>query len=253
MARSDPALLLHGQPGAAGDWDRVQAAIGSRVETIAIDRPGWDGDSSPSDLAGNAAAALAALDAAGADRAVVVGHSFGGAVAAWLAETAPDRVRALVLAAPSANEASLEWLDRVLATRGLGYVASAAALAGSGLALAARPLRVRVARDLELEERYLRTAGRILLSPPAWHAFFLEQRQLIRDLPELEGRLDQIAAPTTIVIGTRDRVVPLASARRLAEQIPHAELVELEHANHLLPQQRAERLAEVIVAAYRRS
>ena len=253
MPRSDPALLLHGQPGTARDWDRVQAAIGSRVETIAIDRPGWDGDSSPSDLAGNAAAALAALDAAGADRAVVVGHSFGGAVAAWLAATAPDRVRALVLAAPSANEASLEWVDRLLATRGLGYVASAAALAGSGLALAARPLRVRVARDLELEERYLRTAGRILLSPPAWHAFFLEQRELTRDLPELEGRLDQIAAPTTIVIGTRDRVVPRASARRLAEQIPHAELVELERANHLLPQQRAERLAEIIVAAYGRS
>ncbi len=253
MPRSDPVLLLHGQPGAAGDWDAVRAAIGSRVETIAIDRPGWDGDHSPADLEGNARAALAAVDAAGADRALVVGHSFGGAVAAWLAVTAPERVRALVLAAPSANEASLEWLDRVLATRGVGYVASAAVLAGSGLALAARPLRVRVARDLELEERYLRSAGRILLSPPAWHAFFLEQRQLIRDLPELEGRLDQIAAPTTIVIGTRDRVVPVASARLLAEQIPQAELVELKRANHLLPQQRAARLAEIIVAAYGRS
>jgi pimeloyl-ACP methyl ester carboxylesterase len=250
MTRSDPVLLLHGQPGAAGDWDRVRTAIGSRVETIAIDRPGWDTDSSPSDLEGNARAALDAVDAAGAERAVVVGHSFGGAVAAWLAATHPDRVRALVLAAPSANEDSLEWMDRVLATRGLGYVASAAALAGSGLALAARPLRARLARDLELEERYLRSAGRILLSPPAWHAFFLEQRQLVRELPELEARLDQIAAPTTIVIGTRDRVVPVASARRLAEQIPDAELVELKRANHLLPQQRADRLAEIILAAY---
>jgi pimeloyl-ACP methyl ester carboxylesterase len=253
MPRSDPVLLLHGQPGGAGDWDRVRAAIGSRAETIAIDRPGWNGDSSPSDLAGNASAALAAVDAAGAERAVVVGHSFGGAVAAWLAATSPDRVGALVLAAPAANQDSLEWLDRVLATRGLGYLASAAALAGSGLALAARPLRTRLARDLELEERYLRSAGRILLSPPAWHAFFLEQRQLISDLPELEARLGQITAPTTIVIGTRDRVVPMASARRLAEQIPDAELVELERANHLLPQQRADRLAEIIVAAYDRS
>jgi pimeloyl-ACP methyl ester carboxylesterase len=123
MTHSDPVLLLHGQPGAAGDWDRVRTAIGSRVETIAIDRPGWDTDSSPSDLEGNARAALDAVDAAGAERAVVVGHSFGGAVAAWLAATHPDRVRALVLAAPSANEDSLEWMDRwdgVLAPRGLG-------------------------------------------------------------------------------------------------------------------------------------
>jgi pimeloyl-ACP methyl ester carboxylesterase len=231
----------------------VRAAIGARARTIAINRPGWERDSAPSAVAGNADAALAALDAAGAEQAVVAGHSFGGAVAAWLAATNPERVRALVLAAPSANEESLEWLDRVLATRGLGYVASAAALAGSGLVLAARPVRARVARDLELEERYLRSAGRILLSPPAWHAFFLEQRQLIHDLPDLEARLGQIAAPTTIVIGKRDRVVPVESARRLAKQIARAELVELDRANHLLPQQRAERLAEIILDAYGRS
>src|SRR5205807_6643224 len=97
----DPVLLLHGQPGSASDWNRVRAAIGGRAETIAIDRPGWDGDSSPLDLAGNAHAALEAIARAGAARAVVVGHSFGGAVAAWLAASEPERVRALVLVAPS--------------------------------------------------------------------------------------------------------------------------------------------------------
>src|SRR5947209_8506407 len=243
----DPVLLLHGQPGAAGDWNRVRAAIGNGVETIAIDRPGWDGDSSPVDLAGNARAALEAIDGAGAERAVVVGHSFGGAVAAWLAATEPERVRALVLVSPSANGESLVWLDRVLAAPGVGLVASAAALASSGIALAARPLRVRVARDLELEERYLRSTGRILVAPRAWRAFFLEQRLLVRDLPQLEARLDRVRAPTTIVIGTADRIVPVSSARRLADQLPDAQLVELERANHLLPQQRAEQLAELIL------
>jgi pimeloyl-ACP methyl ester carboxylesterase len=249
MRPSDPILLLHGQPGKASDWDGVRAALGGRAETIAIDRPGWNGKSSPADLEGNARAALAALDSSGAERAVVVGHSFGGAVAAWLAASQPHRVRALVLAAPSANAESLQWLDRALAAPGVGFVASAAALAASGVALAARPLRTRIARDLELEERYLRSAGRILVTPHAWRAFFQEQRLLVRDLPMLEPRLGQIAAPTTIVIGVADRVVPLSSARRLAEQIPYARLVELERANHLLPQQRPERLAELIVEA----
>jgi pimeloyl-ACP methyl ester carboxylesterase len=250
MPSPDPVLLLHGQPGSARDWDGVRRAIGSRAVTIAIDRPGWDGAGTPIDLAGNARAALDALDAAGASRAVVVGHSFGGAVAAWLAAESPDRVRALVLAAPSANERSLVWLDHVLATPGVGLVASAAALAGSGVALAARPLRERVARDLQLEEGYLRSTGRILVAPRAWRAFFLEQRLLVRDLPALEARLDQIAIPATIVIGTADRIVPMSSAHRLAEQLPEAELVELERANHLLPQQRASELAEIILGAY---
>ena len=249
MPSPDPILLLHGQPGSAADWNRVRAAIGPGVGTIAIDRPGWGDGGAPADLDGNARAALAALDAAGAARAVVVGHSFGGAVAAWLAATAPDRVRALVLAAPSANAESLQWLDRVLAAPGVGFVASAAALAGSGVALAARPLRTRVARDLELEERYLRSAGRLLVAPRAWWAFFLEQRLLFRDLPALEARLDRVLAPTKVVIGTADRIVPVSSARRLADQLPNAELIELRRANHLLPQQRAERLAEIILDA----
>jgi pimeloyl-ACP methyl ester carboxylesterase len=41
----------------------------------------------------------------------------------------------------------------------------------------------------------------------------------------------------------------VSSARRLVEQLPDAELIELRGANHLLPQQRAERLAEIILDA----
>jgi pimeloyl-ACP methyl ester carboxylesterase len=241
MSRPDPV--------AASDWDRVREAIGDRAETIAIDRPGWNGSGAASDLEGNAAAALAALDAAGAERAVVVGHSFGAAVAAWLAASRPERVRALVLAAPSANRESLRWVDRLLATPGLGYVVGAAALAGSGAALMARPLRARVGRQLELDDRYLRSTRRMLLAPKAWRAFFAEQQLLFDDVPALEARLDQIVAPTTIVIGKSDRIVPPSSARLLARQVRRARLVELERASHLLPQQRAERLAEFIVAA----
>ncbi len=166
------SCCCHGQPGAASDWDRVRAAIGSRARTIAIDRPGWNGGAAPADLEGNARAALNALDRAGVDRAVVVGHSFGGAVAAWLGATHAERVRALVLAAPSANAESLRWVDRVLAAPGLGYALGAAALAGSGAALTARPLRSRVARELGLDDRYLRSTRRMLLTQKVWRAFF---------------------------------------------------------------------------------
>src|SRR5947208_2776334 len=82
-------------------------------------------------------AALAVLDRVGATRAVVVGHSLGGAVAAWLAATHPDRVASLVLIAPSANTESLVPLDRVLAAPLIGEILSAASLAGAGAALAA--------------------------------------------------------------------------------------------------------------------
>jgi pimeloyl-ACP methyl ester carboxylesterase len=72
---------------------------------------------------------------------------------------------------------------------------------------------------------------------------------LVRDLPALEERLGAISAPTTIAIGTADRIVAPASARELAQRIPGAKLVQLKRASHLLAQQRPAELAELIVEA----
>ena len=245
---NDPVLLLHGQPGAATDWQRLRAALSNGVRTIAIDRPGWDGRSRVTDLAGNAEAALSALDGAGAARATVVGHSLGAAVAAWLAGLAPARVGRLVLVAPAANLDSLGPIDYLLAAPVVGWLASVGAMAGGGLVLGAGPVRRWVAEATALDDRYLQTAGRMLLTPAAWRSFVREQRCLVRDLPALERRLPGIAAPTTIVAGTGDHVVPIAAARRLRTQIPGAELVEVEHAGHLLHVQQAGRLAEVVLS-----
>jgi pimeloyl-ACP methyl ester carboxylesterase len=245
------ALLLHGQPGNAQDWDRVRAAIGDRAQAIAIDRPGWNGGSSARNVAGNAQAALDVLDAEGVERATVVGHSLGGAIAAWLAAQHPERVTALVLAAPSANCASLNRLDRMLAAPLVGPLLGAATLGGAGVALAAQPLRRRIGAQLGLDDRYLRGYAQMLLNPQTWAAFAFEQQMLVRDLPALENRLWAISAPTTIVVGTADRIVSPASARQLAEQIPAAKLVQLERAAHVLLQERPDELAEIIVGATR--
>jgi pimeloyl-ACP methyl ester carboxylesterase len=252
---TDPVLLLHGQPGAAADWERVRAALGEQVRTIAIDRPGWSprdgrgGRGRITDLDGNAAAALMALDRAGVTRATVVGHSLGAAVAAWLAASAPERVGRLVLIAPAANLDSLSAVDHLLAAPVVGWLAAIGAMAGGGLVLGAGPVRRWVAEATSLDGRYLQSAGRMLLTPRAWRAFVREQRFLLHDLPALDRLLGRISAPTTVVAGTGDHVVPLAAARQLAAQIPGAELVELVHAGHLLHVQRAAAIAEIIAGS----
>lgn len=228
---------------------RALDGAAAHVAPIAIDRPGWDGATLPRDLAGNAAAALATLDARGIERATVVGHSLGGGVAAWLAAHHPERVSALVLAAPAANRASLEWLDRWLTVPVAGGLTSAASLTGLGLALSAGPLRQRIARASALDEDYLRAAGRALLSARVRRAFDAEQRSLVHDLPVLEDRLTEVRAPTWILTGSADRVIPAAAPRRLAEQIPGARLVVLARAGHLLPQLQARRVTETIELA----
>ena len=242
----DPVLLLHGQPGAASDWEQVRASIGDVPTTLAFDRPGWDGRSAVRDLAGNATAARTVLDRAGIRRATVVGHSLGAAVASWLAWSSPERVGRLVLVAPAANVESLSAVDYLLATPVVGWLASVGAMAGGGLALGAEPVRRRLAEATALDDHYLQLAGRTLLAPRTWRSFVREQRLLVRDLPELERRLADISAPTTIVAGAADRVVPLGAARRLAGQIRGAELVEIEHAGHLVHRHHAGEVARAI-------
>jgi pimeloyl-ACP methyl ester carboxylesterase len=250
--RTDHVLLLHGQPGSAADWRAVTAVLDGAGRPLAIDRPGWGASIAPAgDLAANAAAALAALDEAGVERASIVGHSFGGAVAAWLAVHHPQRVESLVLVAPAANQAALLAIDRWLALPIAGYLTSTPLFAGLGATLAATPARRLIGSLLRLEDELLSEFGRALRRPSVWSAFAREQQVLVTDLPALERRLGEITAPTTIVIGEHDQVVPPNSVRQLAQQIPGAQLVTFERAGHLLPFNHAAALAELIADAAR--
>lgn len=225
------------------------AAIGGQVRAIAVRRPGWDGHTAPAGLQANADAAAGALDRAQVSQAVVVGHSLGGAVASWMAAAHPDRVAALVLLAPAANTESLVAADRLLAAPVLGDLLGAASLAAAGGALATGAGRRLLGAALGVDVSGLGSWSATLLRPRSWRSFAFEQRMLVRELPQLERRLGAIVAPTTIVTGTADRIVPVKSARRLAGQIPGAKLVELKGASHLLHQQRPDAVAQIILSA----
>ena len=93
-----PVLLLHGLASTRRFWDLVVPRL-SGLPLLALDQRGH-GDSDrpdgPYDAVTVAQDALAALDAVGVDRAVVVGHSWGASTALRLAATAPERVLAVV-------------------------------------------------------------------------------------------------------------------------------------------------------------
>jgi pimeloyl-ACP methyl ester carboxylesterase len=80
------------------------AALGSWTEVHLFDVPGFGGSGRPTrrlDVRGYGEALVHWLEAAGLDRAVVVGHSSGTQVAAWAGVLAPDRVAAVGLASPT--------------------------------------------------------------------------------------------------------------------------------------------------------
>jgi pimeloyl-ACP methyl ester carboxylesterase len=234
----DPVLLLHGQPGSGNDWLPLIRELRRRdVPLLVPDRPGYGRTGGPArGFFENADAMVDMLDRLGVDRVVVAGHSWGGGVAVALAARYPERVSRLVLVAPVGHRRAVGLLDRVLALRGVGSLATRAGFAALRASLSVGPLRAAVAHGMTgVEPAQLERSMRHLLAPAAARSFAREQRSLVTETPALEAVLGSIRAPTTVVVGEDDRLVPPAAAHALARQIDGAELVEVPKAGHLLP------------------
>jgi len=234
-------VLLHGQPGSAHDWAAVVGQLADEHTVIVPDRLGYGATGGrPGGFSANAAALarlLRSLDVAGA---IVVGHSWAGGVALQMAVDFPHLVTGLVLVSSVAPDDEVGRLDRLLARRAVGTALVALTLSTAGTVLSWGPGRAFAGRRLgggspqDIEE--VARSARSWRRPATWASFAVEQRALLHELPNLSGRLGSITAPTVVVVGTADRVVPPASGRRLACAIPMASLQRVEGAGHLLPQ-----------------
>lgn len=244
------ALLLHGQPGAAGHWGPVTERLRGRMRVIVPDRPGYGRTGGRAvGFHENAAAAVELLDRLDVSSAVVAGHSWGAGVALALASRYPQRVRALVLVGAMAPRAQPDLVDRVWAHRRFGPPATRLGFLAGGLVLSLPVMRrLTGATTPELEDQLATTASE-WRGDGVWRSFYAEQRALVDELPTLAPELPSIQAPTTVLSGAWDLVSPPSHARALARSLPNARLVTVKRAGHLLPQKRPRRVAEAIAAS----
>lgn len=233
-----PVLLLHGLGGSKISWLTVVPALAERHRVIVPDLPGHGESEKPVGEytpRAYARAARRALDAFGAERAVVMGNSLGGRVALELAIRAPDRVRGLALLDPAVPGIRLRPL--------LGF----ARVIPSELGRLPFPLRERwMARAVRRlfgdpaalpDEAYLAAADefiRVYRDPAARMAFLDSLRHLITEPARgLWGRVRKIRVPALVIWGTADRLVPVRLAARLGEALPSAEVMLLPGVGHV--------------------
>jgi len=250
--RDAPAILaLHGFGASLHAWDDVAAGLLETHRVIRLDLPGFgltgaDPTGDYSDARAHAVL-LALMDAMHLDRVVLLGSSMGGRIAWSFAAEHPARVERLVLMAPDGFASpGLDYgrAPRVpLLMRALPYTLPDTLLRG-GLAPAfANPATL----TQPLFERY----RDMMLAPGVRHAIVARMGQHVLQPPE--PRLARITAPTLLLWGDLDRMVPVSNAQDYLRVLPDARLVVLPGIGHVpmeeVPGQVIDALRDFIPAA----
>ncbi len=222
-------LLIAGSASTRPLWQLVRPALARRFRTIAFDNRD-SGESTiataPYALADLAADALAVLDAAGARRPHVLGHSMGGAVAQELALRHPQRCATLTLACTWARgDGYSRSVMELLATLTRELPTDRALLASILFAGSApEPLRAMGLFD--------RTDAAMALGPLAPREALLRQWALDLEVDTLD-RLPHLDLPVHVIASRNDRLLPPPASQQLAAAIRGALLTELDGCGHL--------------------
>jgi 3-oxoadipate enol-lactonase len=231
--RDGPAVVLvHGVAMGRWGWAPVAERLARDFRVVTIDNRGV-GDSDapvpPYSAAEMAADVLAVLDAEGIDRCHLVGASLGGMVAQQLALRHPDRVRSLVLGATHAGGVQLHWPDADV----LEFLSKRLRMRPEEGAWSSVAFNYGERCRREHPERIAEDIAQRLAHPFPEQAY---RAQLWAGaLHDTSSRLHRIAAPTLVVHGSEDRMIPVQNGRMLADRIPNAQLIEVEDSGHLYP------------------
>jgi len=221
-AGDGPALIhLHGAGGLR--LTPAHDLLARQFRVIAFEMPGFG--ASPENTHTQTMPELAATmgvatDRLGLDRYNLMGTSFGGKTALWLALQQPERVLAVVLEAPAAIRQK-----------------GARPAAGS---------------PEEMARRLYAHPERMPALPALDSVIQAKQQALVRRLigpdrdPELEAQLRNLAAPTLVLFGTYDRMIAPEMGHFYKELIPNCHLVFVYDAGHAIGAERPEAFVEVV-------
>lgn len=217
------ALLVHLHGAGGPRLNPAHELLSRHHRVILFEMPGF-GQSAENDRTGTvpelATTMARAIDALGIDGCNLMGTSFGGTTALWLALERPELVHALVLEAPAA-------------IRQEGAEVPTGSPEEMARRLYAHPERVGpiALPDLATRAKMLRLVQRL--------------RRPDRD-PELERRLGGLTPPTLVLFGTLDRVIAPAMGRVYKDLIPGCHLVFVYDAGHAIGTDRPEAFADVV-------
>ena len=238
----DPLLLIIGLGGTHKDWFRLVPKLAEKYRVITFDNRGTGetvASDEPFSIAAMASDAKAVLEAAGVRKAHVHGMSMGGMIAQEFALNYPEMVRSLILGVTACGGSqSVLAKPEVYATlQGRGISTPEEAFwAMAPYIYDETSTKETIAEDLQIREgKFTEPAN------------FMRQLQAIVAWPGSHARLSNIKAPTLVLHGENDQLIPAENSKIIADQIPNAEHVNIENCSHIFMTDQTEKSAEIIL------
>lgn len=222
-----PLLLIHGAAGTHLDWPVALR----RMASIAPDLAAHGKSTAPqrATLTEHAADMVALLDALALERAVVVGHSMGGAIALQMALDFPGRVQRLILLGTAARYTINPNILDINADN------------QSEIGQAFKKWMWH--RDTSDDVRELGFRQFIKTEPDVIRADYAACADW-----DVRERLTEVLAPALVLAAPADRMVPFAQSEALAAGLPRAALVAVADAGHMMMLEQPEQIAAHIRA-----
>ena len=224
---SPPLVFLHGIGGAARAWRGQLDFFSDRYRTIAWDMPGYGGSAPPAQFSipAFAGALQDFLQQVGATKPILVGHSIGGMIVQQLLANNPRIASVVVLAqtSPAFGKPDGDWQKAFIEAR-LGPLDRGETM------VSLAPILVKELVGDDPDPRGMELARNCMACVPeaTYRATMLallgfDQRNALKD----------IAVPTLVLSGSKDKNAPAPMMAKMASFIPSAKYVELEGVGHL--------------------
>jgi pimeloyl-ACP methyl ester carboxylesterase len=246
-------VMIHGNAGSVEDFEFGAAEVlASHYRVVAVDRPGHGRSERLKDNGANvenqARLLHEVLTSLQITRPVLIGHSWGAALALSYALQYPADISGLVLIAPAAYPDSGES-SFIRAVTKAPVVGDLALVAGKTL-LGKHILSVMLQRAFypqPVPRAYVTLAAASWLGRKQLKAYLEDESSLNDSLETISKRYSQISAPVVIVTGDRDQIVSAKdNAYRLEAAITNARVITLKDTGHEIPQTHPESIYEAL-------
>ncbi len=241
-ATAPVVLMIQGLGADKHGWDLQRIPLALHYRVVAFDNRGAGRSDKPFteySLEQMADDAIAVLDAAGAERAHVVGASMGGALTQIIGLKYPERVISLTLACTACR--NHVWRRELL--QSWATTATERGMSAMTREAARWVIGPRSFRRLLPAFGWL---GPFSLSRPA-HGFAAQIRAILAVDESMADQLAQVAAPTLVVVGNQDILTPRGDSEEIADRMPNAELVVISGAAHGLMVEHASTFNKVLL------